>query len=215
MALPKIIQVSTVNGGSSVASFAVTMAGGNTVGNVLVMAWRPTGGTVSVTDSAGNVWTTVVSGNIGFAWAPVTVPSGPPGATGLAQNIVTWHSTPNSFPRFILAEISAGVAGVTGWTQPSSNSSLATTTTPNSGSISDLTTDILIGVCANNTDTTALTTSWTSFGYSVSLNDPGMFFLAPTGTDSFSGTSASATWGMGIFNLRPAFASGGQQQISC
>jgi hypothetical protein len=217
MAIPKVVQAYTVNGGSSVASQSVTLTAGNTPGNVMVMGWRPTGGAVTVSDSSGNVWTTVVTGNLGFAYAPITVPSGPSGATGNPQNIVTWHSSPNSFPRFILLELYGGVIGATGWTQPSSNTSLATTVTPNSGSISDLTTDILIGVCANNTDTTALTTSWTSFGYSVTVNDPGMFFLAPTGTDSFSGTSLSANWGMGIFNLRPTFATGGGggQYISC
>jgi len=179
MAIPKVVQVTTVNGGSSVASQAITMASGNTPGNILVMVWRPTGGAGTVSDGSGNTWATTTGTNVGFAWAPVTVASGPNGSA--TQNVVTWHSSPNSFPRLILLELNIGVAGVTGWTQPSFNSSTsAGTTAPTSGSISDATSDLLLGVCCNNTDTTGLTTSWTSIGFSVATNDPGCFYLAPT-----------------------------------
>jgi hypothetical protein len=212
--IPKVIQVNTINGGSSVASQAITMSNGNTPGNLLVMAWRNLGTTVTVSDSAGNTWTTVLNSPVGLAWAPITVVSGPSGATP-GQNTVTWHSVGNTFPRIILVELYGGVTGITGWSQPSNNSSSsAGTTTPNSGSISDSLTDILVGVCQNNTDTTILTTSWTNCGFSPATNDPGMFFLAPTGTDSFSGTSASTSWDMGIFNFRPTFAPTALQYIS-
>lgn len=208
-----VIQTCNINSGSTFTSASVGFPSGNTPGNLLVAGWRVTAGSpaITVTDSAGNTWNTITqsaSGVCGMAWAPCTFAA--------AANVVTWHTPSAGFPRVIFAEVTYGSTGVTTWTQPSaSGAAIGATTTPNSGTISDLTTDLLIGVAANQTDGTNLSTTWTTI-YNMNTWDPTLAYHAATGSDAFFGTSGSASWGIAIANFRPTITSGGtkaSQQI--